>query len=256
MKSLKPSPPFKPVVRKILKRLIGTNNFRNFVGRHEHTSEIIWEKLSSELNKNNVILDIGAYVGEFSIKARLKNPNVSIHAIEPNRNTIKQLKENINGLKIKVSGVAISDKCQNVLFTDQKAASRIVNDPTGKHHTFEVMATTLDRYQNENNIDIKLIKIDTEGNEIKILNGASGVLKDCNPIICCEVLTDEAGIGLSKLLKENYTFYHVDEKYKRITKKPLINRELWRNKNWFFVPIDQVVSFENLISKSKIITII
>ena len=47
MKSLKPSPPFKPVVRKILKRLIGTNNFRNFVGRHEHTTEIIWEKLSS-----------------------------------------------------------------------------------------------------------------------------------------------------------------------------------------------------------------
>ena len=256
MKSLKPSPPFKPVVRKVLKRLIGTNNFRNFVGRHEHTSEIIWEKLSSELNKNNVILDIGAYVGEFSIKARLKNPNVGIHAIEPNRNTIKQLKENINGLKIKVSGVAISDKCENVLFTDQNAASRIVNHSTGKHHTFEVKATTLDRYQDENNIDIKLIKIDTEGNEIKILNGASGVLKDCNPIICCEVLTDEAGIGLSKLLKESYTFYHVDEKYKRITKKSLINRELWRNKNWFFVPINQVVSFENLISKSKIITII
>ena len=103
---------------KSFKKLIGTNNFRNFVGRHEHTTEIIWEKLSI-LNKNNVILDIGAYVGEFSIKARLKNPNVSIHAIEPNRNTIKQLKENINGLKIKVSGVAISDKCQNVLFTDQ-----------------------------------------------------------------------------------------------------------------------------------------
>ena len=137
-----------------------------------------------------------------------------------------------------------------------KTASRIVNDPTGKHHTFEVMATTLDRYQDENNIDIKLIKIDTEGNEIKILNGVSGVLKGYNPIICCEVLTDEAGIGLSKLLKENYTFYHVDEKYKRIAKRPLINRELWRNKNWFFVPIDQVVSFENLISKSKIITII
>ena len=46
------------------------------------------------------------------------------------------------------------------------------------------MATTFDdRYQDENNIDIKLIKIDfTEGNEIKILNGAS-VLKNCNPII-------------------------------------------------------------------------
>ena len=256
MKSLKPSPPFTPVLRKILKKLIGTNNFRNFVGRHEHTTEIIWEKLSSELNKDNVILDIGAYIGDFSIRARLKNPNVDIHAIEPNRITIKQLKENIIGLKIKVSDVAISDKCQNVLLTDQNAVSRIVNDPTGDYPTFEVKAITLDRYQEENNIDIKLIKIDTEGNEIKILNGASGVLKDYNPIICCEVLTDEAGYGLSTLLKQSYIFYQVDEKYKKITKKPLINRELWRNKNWFFVPIDQVDGFENSISKSKIITII
>lgn len=256
MKSLKPSPPFTPFLRKVLKKLIGTNNFKNFVGRHEYTTMIIWEELSSELNKNNVILDIGAYVGEFSIKARLKNPNVSIHAIEPNRNTIKQLKENINGLKIKVSDVAISDKCQNILLTDQNAVSRIVDDPKGDHSTFEVKATTLDNYQDKNNIDIKLIKIDTEGNEIKVLNGASSVLKSYSPIICCEVLTDEAGYSLSKLLKESYIFYQVDEKYKCITKKSLINRELWRNKNWFFVPIDQVVSFEFLISKSKIITII
>ena len=60
MKSLKPRPPFTPVLRYVLKKLIGTNNFRSFVGRHESTTMIIWEELSSELNKDNVILDIGA----------------------------------------------------------------------------------------------------------------------------------------------------------------------------------------------------
>tara|TARA_X000000368_G_C22904920_1_gene655853 strand:+ start:200 stop:970 length:771 start_codon:yes stop_codon:yes gene_type:complete len=256
METLKPPPPFTPLLRKILKRLIGANNFRNFVGRHEHTSEFIWERLSSELNKQSAILDIGAYVGEYSIKARLKNPYVSIHAFEPNKITIKQLKENIIDLNIKVSDVAISDKCQKVLFTNQNAASRIVNDQSNDYPTFEVKTTTLDKYQEENNIDIKLIKIDTEGNEFKILNGASNVLKNYSPIICCEVLSDEEGNRLSILLKESYIFYQVDEKYKRIAKRPLINRELWRNKNWFFVPIAQVDNFENSISKSKIITIL
>ena len=39
----------------------------------------------------------------------------------------------------------------------------------------------------------------------------------------------------------------MDEKYKIVLKETLIDRKLWRNKNWFFVPINEVDTFESII---------
>ena len=244
---MKPSPPLNPFIRKALKKLIGKNTFRTILGRHEDTTKFIWQKLSKELDKQSAILDIGAYIGEFSILARMNNPHVHIHLFEPNVLNLKQLKKNIIGLNIEASNLAISNKSEKVLFSNQKAVSKIINNQTSDYPSFEVNTTTLDKYQKEKNIIIRLIKIDTEGNEFKILSGASNLLNNYSPIICCEVLTNKAGHKLTTLLKEKYVFYHVDEKYKKVLKETLVDRKLWRNKNWFFVPINKIDTFESII---------
>ena len=200
---MKPSPPLNPFLRKFLKKLIGKSKFRTIFGRHEDTTKFIWKKLSKELDKQSAILDIGAYIGEFSILARMNNPHVHIHLFEPNVFNLEQLKKNIIGLNIEASNLAISNKSEKVLFSNQKAVSKIINNQTGDYPSFEVNTTTLDRYQKEKNIIIKLIKIDTEGNEFKILSGASNLLNNYSPIICCEVLTNEDGRKLTTLLKKS-----------------------------------------------------
>ena len=101
-----------------MKKLIGKNKYRTIFGRHEDTTKFIWQRLSRDLDKQSAILDIGAYIGEFSILARIKNPHVHIHLFEPNIVNLEQLKKNIIGLNIEASNLAISNKSERVLFSN------------------------------------------------------------------------------------------------------------------------------------------
>ena len=112
----KPSAPLSPLVRRILRKILGYERYTLFTGRHEYTSIDIWGIVSSDLNDGDAILDIGAYIGEYSIKARQNNSNAKIHAFEPNEQNTALLRKNIKGLNIIVSNLALSDKCEKALF--------------------------------------------------------------------------------------------------------------------------------------------
>ena len=253
MNTLKPTPPFSPILRRILKKILGHNYYTTLIGRHERTTLEIWGIISGSLDSDSAIVDIGAYVGEFCIKSRLSNSLVTIHAIEPNTNTIKKLKKNILDLNIITSNLAISDSCEKRILSNQNEVSQIIENEMADIDSIEIESITLDKYQKKHDLKIKLVKIDTEGHEFKILCKSSSVLKKYSPIICCEVLNNEKGQKLAELLSNDYAFYHIDEKYKRITKKSKISRKLWRNRNWFLIPFSKKDNFEKLVSNSRML---
>jgi hypothetical protein len=52
-----------------------------------------------------------------------------------------------------------------------------------------------------------MLKIDVEGSEDKVLKSASRLLRECHPIILCEVTAKTAGAVSASLRENGYVFY-------------------------------------------------
>jgi FkbM family methyltransferase len=128
-----------------------------------------------------VVWDVGAAFGLYSLFAALKNPDVQVHAFEPDPNIAKSLLQNIslNGLEnVKVHRFALSDtNGTSSLHTDGVAGlAPCLKNTKDFGHTIEVLTRTSDSMLSEiPSPDI--MKVDTEGAEWIILKGASQMLQ-------------------------------------------------------------------------------
>lgn len=187
----------------------------------------------SELNlfvqiakKSNTIVDIGANTGVYSILSAKCNENALIYAIEPNPINQIRLKKNIqlnNLLKIKIIGNAIGGTTKTVSFTVPD--NDIISDTSSvlpefskltyvneiKWKEITVFQNTLDDLFKENKDKIDLIKIDVEGYEINVFEGAKSFFYNNSPIIICEIFLDnEKRKYFNKFLEEyDYIAYLV-----------------------------------------------
>ena len=228
-----------------LTQLLFWNGYKNF----EYSD--IFEELSKQLN---CFLDIGSNIGYYSILARKSNPGIKVYAFEPATGPLYYLKRNIeenqfnNG--ISVFDFALSDKIGEIEFYE------VANDKydylkynlagegnTGTKTTSRnfikntVKTTTLSQFINsEKLLKIDLIKIDTEGTEIDILNSGKQIIRSFEPIIICETLFNTIENELDDFFKElNFEFYNHTPK--GLKKVPTIKRTKDDGiRNCFFVP--------------------
>ena len=147
-----------------------------------------------ETNKDTpFIIDIGAHIGISVLYFKALFPNSKILAFEPNPLSFGILEENIqsNGLKdITLINKAIhSQECISPFYIDNSNeewnsnSSLLERSWSGRENTkaIEVSCTRLDPYL----VDIKeidLLKIDTEGTELEILNSHKNILEIVNNI--------------------------------------------------------------------------
>lgn len=121
-----------------------------------------------KINKGDIVVDIGAHIGSFSIFASLQNAQ-QIYAYEPDRSTYDILEKNIlnNNIKnIKAINVAITDKIGKAKFflSENNGGSSIFNNKNGK--LIDVQSIKLDDIFKQNKINkIDFLKIDCEGSE-------------------------------------------------------------------------------------------
>jgi len=162
------------------------------------------------------IIDIGAWWGPWSLWWHNKVQHVEI--FEPNQQIISKLKNNIKYLKnCTLHETALGSKLGNV---SMEYASH-----TGTYHIKDtngsISLKTLDSY-NFNSVD--MIKIDTEGYEIPVLEGAKNTIEKNKPWIQIEANKSGKRYGRTKLdIKEFLTNLGM----KRITKK-------WPDQVWTF----------------------
>ena len=148
-----------------------------------------YERFSSDLflnfiKEDSVVVDVGANYGYYSLLAHSKNRNGKIYSIEPVKENLEVLSKSIkeNSFKnIYIIDVAISDFIGEAEFnvTEASDSAGFYEHPFTK--TYEkrtVKVETLDNLFKDKKIDI--LKIDTEGNEIKVIQGAKNVIKN-NP---------------------------------------------------------------------------
>lgn len=146
--------------------------------------------IKSFLKKYNLrtVLDVGANEGDYA-KHFLNKEGCKIHCFEPNQETFKLLKsKHGNNDAVKLYNLGLSNEAtETVIYdTQQSDGSRlatiykdVIEDLFQKDiKESSILLKTLDEMIGELGVDsIDLLKIDTEGNEYKVLQGAKQTLK-------------------------------------------------------------------------------
>lgn len=134
------------------------------------------------------IFDVGANIGQTALRFAKHFPLAKIHSFEPvnsvyqklcaatrNNDNIKCYHLALSHVKEQVS-IAVSEDDQFSVLNSLKSNLQN-NSPKTKQET--IQTDTLDNFISENGISsIDLLKIDTEGYEIPVLNGAKNALEN------------------------------------------------------------------------------
>jgi FkbM family methyltransferase len=127
-----------------------------------------------ELITGGTVVDAGANAGIFSIVVARKHPECEIYAFEPAPSQFKILVENTKDYKnIHCLNTALGDMNGTVGFSDTEDTSAHIGG------NMEVEIRTLDSF----NLSPSFIKMDCEGYEGKILEGAAQTIKQHKPVI-------------------------------------------------------------------------
>jgi FkbM family methyltransferase len=149
------------------------------------------------VKEGQAILDVGAGLGAYTLLfAKLAQDTGQIHAFEPNPKAFGILRDNVerNGLtNTHISEFGISNsigkaqlKAHGPGGLDGSTSTLIT--PEGQKATGEIRieTTTIDSYCQENDIHPDGIKIDVEGAEGLVIEGARATIAKCSPWILLE----------------------------------------------------------------------
>ena len=227
-----------------------------------------YSELFESLSKNiESFLDIGSNIGYYSLIACKANPNIKAYAFEPALGPKHYLNKNIVLNKfesqIKPIDLAISDSIGNIDFYEVEslkyknlkynlAGEGNAGTKTTSRNFIKntVKATTLENFVETEKINkIDLIKIDTEGTEIHILNPGIEIIKLHQPIVICETLFNTIEDELDHYFKAlDYDLYnHTPNGLEKVS---TIKRSTDNGvRNCFFVPKSKLHLIKNFINK-------
>ena len=195
-------------------------------------------------------IDIGCHKGEFLDLFLHQCPHGKHHGFEPIPYFYKQLQKNY-GHRSSIHPICLSDKQGEISFHLVKTnpaysgiLQRKFDRPNEEVAIIKVPADTLDHIMEPYSGKIDFIKIDVEGAEYKVLQGAINTIKEHRPVIVFEFGIGAADIyGLTPATM--YTFfsnlnYHIGLMSDFLkTGKPLSSEkfedQFTHNKNYYFV---------------------
>lgn len=175
------------------------------------------KKLREQNSESLCIFDVGANIGEYTELAEslLAGSNYEIHAFEPSKYTYNILQQRISSSNVKLNNFALGkDKGESYLYYDKLGSGiasltqRKLDYLDIKFDKHEVVSiTTIDEYCFQKNISkIHLLKLDVEGHELDVLNGAIMLFRKS----LIEIVTFEFGgcnIDTRTFLRDFFSFF-------------------------------------------------
>ena len=201
-------------------------------------SEVLYSKLGlDDLNKdifnNRDIIDAGACIGDSALVLS-DYTSKKVYAFEPGEKNFSLMEKTIelnqkhNIVPVKCG---LGDKEETLFLNENFDSNNIggayISDGNIKNGETAYIIP-LDKYVKENNLDVGLIKIDVEGFEQNVLNGAYETIKRCHPTLLVSI-------------------YHKPEDFFKIT--PMLKH--W-NLNYKFKFLPQY-SYNNFITETTVI---
>jgi len=184
------------------------------------------------------VFDVGANKGHYSeLLNKIMGSKAEIFAFEPSKNTFDIMKANISGIEnIKSYNFGFSDKNTILtLYTNENGSGlasvykrKLEHYGIDMNMAEEVEMKTIDSFCEENNIKkIDFLKLDVEGNELKVLEGAKRIMESGN----VEHIQFEFGgcnIDSRTYFKDFYSLLNERYKIYRILKKGLFHIEKYK----------------------------
>ena len=146
------------------------------------------------VKNGDIFFDIGANVGVFSIYAAKRHSNISVYSFEPEISNLSALKDNVvfNNLceRAKIYSVGISNfvglsrlhlqdlSMGSAAHTESKESITLTDEGYQVVWSEGIFSVTLDYLCEELSVVPDAIKIDTDGNEDKILEGGAATLSN------------------------------------------------------------------------------
>jgi FkbM family methyltransferase len=167
-----------------------------WTGRYERELQRF---LRETLRPGDVFYDVGAHQGFFSVGAACLGARV--YAFEPVEANLRRLQRNVqlNDADVEVVAAAVSDAAGRLGLTRGQSSAQWRTEPGD-----EVAAVTLDDFARDHPAP-RVVKIDVEGAELRVLRGAVRLLREHRPILVCELHGKENREQVRGLL-EGYEF--------------------------------------------------
>jgi FkbM family methyltransferase len=187
-------------VLKFLKTLrISNNDFWTvFNSTYSINSTEVAIGISHYCNDLETIIDVGANKGQFAVAIKKVYSGAQIYSFEPIEFEFQKLKKNLNGFKkVKIFNIALGSTISNEEFNLNEYSLSSSFLKITKEHTFdkpitsqtkqiEIEVSTLDYFVTNGLISIvgqTLLKLDVQGYERQVLEGAGKVLKEIDFIV-------------------------------------------------------------------------
>ena len=140
------------------------------------------QKNSFEISPEKLILDVGGNLGDWTHETILRWPNSEIVIFEPSKAALNKLESRYQGVEnVKIVSKALSDSRGSATLFSDVAGSGLGSlserdlEYIGIHfsHSETVQVDTLDNYLHGIIKPIAILKIDVEGHELAVLQGAT-----------------------------------------------------------------------------------
>jgi FkbM family methyltransferase len=218
------------------------------IGRNE--IDLYW--LKTYLPSKSIFVDVGANNGLYSFAANRLAAR-DIYAFEPNFEYHRRLRE--IGKKVHVFGVALSNEIGisrmkvpiisgKMVSTRGTLRTNYMEEHESSKRLFQVITTPLDSILGT--VPVNFIKIDVEGFELEVLQGAKGIIERSRPFLLVEIELRHNGEKTHQvfdlLASLNYQVYYLNKNGKEISFNPKDIGKIQASKNnyinnFFFKPL-------------------
>jgi len=220
------------------------------------------------IQSSSTFFDVGANIGYYSLLAKSLNPSIDVFSFEPSKGPNFFLRQNIklnHFDSIHIIEKAVGSEPGAIEFYEEKNpkyayqkyhASGIGNTANtwgiNNFLKYQVELTTLDHISNEFELkQLDLIKIDTEGTENFVFQGAKETIERFKPIIICEVLPNKIEKEIQSIIDQlNYMMFQFQSNLNCLLRiDNLSEATLNGETNYFFVPTEKEFLISDFVSK-------
>jgi FkbM family methyltransferase len=180
----------------------------------QNYEEIDKDEIVDSLPEEGVFVDVGANIGLFSLYVSNKKPNVQIYSFEPNsltRKCLESTKEfnHLNNLTIYSHAVEKIVESGKLYKSDHNDGGHSLNPDYEQVNNQEFEPVEIKPLDNKmfSNKKVNVIKIDVEGAEKEVLEGALDLIKNDKPMLIIEILNRDLidKKGVYSVLSENFS---------------------------------------------------
>ncbi|MDJ0747768.1 MAG: FkbM family methyltransferase [Xenococcaceae cyanobacterium MO_167.B27] len=183
------------------KWIVGSSQHGCWLGSYEYDKQLLFEQT---ITPGSTVYDLGGHVGFYTLLASVLVGNTGkVISFEPLPDNLKYLKKHLQINNISNTQIVEAAVCERNGIAYFETHNSSFQGHLGSNGTLQVKTVSLDELITKEKLPIpNYLKIDVEGAEVQVLQGAKQILTEFHPTIflathgdklqkeCCQFITD------------------------------------------------------------------